>query len=136
MHVRRVWFARQAVADHYIRALIQGRHVVGHRAEIDRINGRATAFVEAQAERGWAAMRLLDAADADAAEFQFTVDRPGFGNRPIEVRPRKGVTEPLLQLFKVGFPRMDRDRAADRVRYRPQFVQAMAMVAVRMSDDD
>ena len=60
MGVGRMRRAAQAIADPQIHALIKRGHVVGQLMEIDRIAKGPTPLLQADAERGDPAVRLVD----------------------------------------------------------------------------
>ncbi len=81
-------------------------------------------------------MRLVDEARSRASEANLVPEFPRFRDWSIEIGLGKDISEPQLQLVQHVAARVKWHGTANRLRYRPKLVYAVAMVAVRMSDDD
>ena len=79
-------------------ASIELGHVVAQVAEIDCIANGLRAFVKAQAERCWTAVRLVDEAHAGVSEAKLLLELARLGDRPIEVGLREHIGEPQFEL--------------------------------------
>lgn len=80
-------------------------------------------------------MRLVHEARDRVAEAQLLIQFPGFDNRPIKFGLLKGISETVPQLIEYRRSRMKRDRTAERLGDRPQLVDPVAMIAMRVGND-
>ena len=94
------------------------------------------AFVEAHSERCRAAVRLVDEARSRVAEAQLVAELARLDDRPVEIGLRESIAEALLELVEHVGARVERQRAIDRLRDRPELVDPVAMVAMGVRDDD
>ena len=76
---------RQAIADPHVDAFVEIRHFVGQVMEINGIDDRSAPFVDAHAERGDAAVRLVDEAQRRIAQAPVRRRSPRLDDRRIEV---------------------------------------------------
>src|SRR6476620_636896 len=136
MHVSWMRSACEAVGDPDIHTLIKCSHVVAQFTEIYSISHREPAFIEAQSQRSRPSMGLVNVANGGTSEAQILAEFPRLDNGAVEVRLREGISEAQLQFVENVPAGMERHRTANRLGNRSQLVDPMAMIAMRMSDDD
>ena len=81
-------------------------------------------------------MRLVGEAHSRTSKAKLVAELPRLRDRSIKVRLSEHISEPELQLIQHVAARVKWHGTANRLRYRPKLVDAVAMVAVRMGDDD
>src|SRR3954470_23026582 len=81
-------------------------------------------------------MRLVDEPHPRASEAKLVFELSRLRDRPIEVRLGEHISEPELQLIQHVAARVKWHGTANRLRYRPKLVNAVAMVAVSVGDDN
>ena len=69
------------------------------------------------------------------AEAELGAKRSRLHDRPIEIRLLERISEAQLQFFQDRSAGVQRDRAPRGLRHWPQLIDAVTMVAVRVSDD-
>jgi hypothetical protein len=80
-------------------------------------------------------MRLIDQTDRGLAEIQLAVDDSPLNDWTVEVRLLERVGKAKLELGEHAVARVKRDWTLDGLRDGPKLVDAMAMIAMRVSDD-
>jgi hypothetical protein len=78
---------------------------------------------------------LIDASDRHLAEAQVSNELSRRDNRAIELRLRECISEAQLKLCEDVRASVERHRLIDSLRHRPQLIDAMAVIAVRVRHD-
>src|SRR6185503_19513944 len=81
------------------------------------------------------AVRLINEANPCLTEAKLRSKHPRLDDRLVEIRLREGVAEPSLQLFEHVSARMEWNRPLHCLRHRPQLIDSVAMIPVRMGYD-
>ena len=81
-------------------------------------------------------MWLIHETDLRIAEIKDLPKLARLGDRPVRIRSFEGVGEAEPELLEDIFAAVDGDWAADCLRDRPQLIDAVTMIAMRMGNDD
>src|SRR5690242_12412305 len=81
-------------------------------------------------------MRLVHKPHRGTSKLQLFAELACFGDGSIEVRLIEGIGEAQLELVEHVGAGMERHRTTDRLRHGAKLVDAVAMVAMGVRDDD